>query len=205
MMPDKLLSLARKYIGVTESPAGSNRVVFNTAYYGREVSGSAYPWCMAFQWYLFQEAGASVLFYGGGKTASCGALMRYAKSVGQWVKGDYRPGDLIIFDFEDDGKVDTNHVGLCESVEAGYITTIDGNTGTTSEANGGAVMRRRRAMKYVVGAYRPNYESEANDLSVEDAKKVIKEKAGLSDVTIEFLYNYRYGDSLIVKLAEAMK
>lgn len=53
-----------------------------------------------------------------------------------------------------------NHIGLCVAVEPGYVTTIDGNTGTTNEANGGAVMRRRRSLKYVGGAARPVYEKE---------------------------------------------
>ena len=27
---------------------------YNTAFYGREVSGRAYPWCMAFIWWVFR-------------------------------------------------------------------------------------------------------------------------------------------------------
>ena len=64
---------------------------------------------------------------------------------GQAVSGDYRPGDVVFFNF--DGGSAAKHVGLCESWDGTYITTIDGNTGTTSEANGGAVMRRRRNKK----------------------------------------------------------
>jgi len=49
-------------------------------------------------------------------------------------------------------------------------------------------------------------EKEDADMTVPEAKKVVKEKAGLSDATIQFIADdYRYGDSLIVKLAEAMK
>lgn len=43
------------------------------------------------------------------------------------------------------------------------------------------------------------------ELTVEQAKQIIKQKAGLSDTTIQFLYNYRYGDDLLKKLANAMK
>lgn len=38
-----------------------------------------------------------------------------------------------------------------------------------------------------------------------EAKQIIKQKACLSDATIQFLYNYRYGDDLLIKLANAMK
>lgn len=57
-VPEQVLSLARGEIGVKESPAGSNQVKYNTWFYGREVSGAAYPWCMAFvQWVFDQEIG----------------------------------------------------------------------------------------------------------------------------------------------------
>ncbi|MCI9187926.1 MAG: CHAP domain-containing protein, partial [Oscillospiraceae bacterium] len=122
----------------------------------QEVSGSAYPWCCAFVWWVFREAGASGLFYGGKRTASCSTLLGFHKA--QAVQGDYLPGDIIFFNF--DGKKNTQHVGICEAWDGQYITTIDGNTAPTNEANGGAVMRRRRAKKYIVGAYRPAYEED---------------------------------------------
>lgn len=145
MTAEKLLTLARSQLGVTEQPAGSNRVRYNKAYYGREVSGSGYPWCCIFVWWLFQQAGAGALFYGGGRTAYCPALLTYHKKMGQAVSGDYQPGDIIFFDFNGNGTAD--HVGLCESWDGTYITTIDGNTGEGNEANGGAVMRRTRNKK----------------------------------------------------------
>jgi hypothetical protein len=49
----------------------------------------------------------------------------------------------------------------------------------------------------------PLYEEE-KPVTVTEGKTILKEKAGLSEATIEFLYNYRYGDSLIIKLATAM-
>lgn len=38
----------------------------------------------------------------------------------------------------------------------------------------------------------------------EEAKRLLQEKAGLSQATIVYLDSYRYGDELIVKLAQAM-
>ena len=40
---------------------------------------------------------------------------------------------------------------------------------------------------------------------VEEAKRIIQEKAGLSDKTMEYLADYKYGNDLLVKLAKAMK
>ena len=156
MEAERILALARRELGVTEQPAGSNRVKYNTAYYGREVSGAGYPWCCTFLWWLFRQAGAANLFYGGYRTAYCPTLMAYHAQ--QTVKGDYRPGDVIFFNFS--GKSSAAHVGICEKWDGTNITTIDGNTGAGNEANGGAVMRRTRNKKYIVGAYRPNYEED---------------------------------------------
>ncbi|WP_251447010.1 CHAP domain-containing protein [Vermiculatibacterium agrestimuris] len=153
-----LIQAAEKYLGIKEAPPDSNNVVFNTRYYGKAVSGAAYPWCCAFQWCLFQDVGASELFYGGQKTASCTTLYNWYKRWGQTVaKESIQPGDLVFFVFDGNKKGVMNHIGLCVAVEPGYVTTIDGNTGTTNEANGGAVMRRRRALRYVGGAARPAY------------------------------------------------
>lgn len=166
MTAEKILEIARSQIGVKEHPANSNRVLYNTAYYGREVSGSNYAWCCTFVWWVFREAGASSLFYGGGKTAYCPTLKNYHK--GQAVK-DYQPGDVIFFNFS--GKTNAAHVGICESWDGQYITTIDGNTGSGNEANGGAVMRRKRHKKYIVGAYRPAYQKEEEIVTYEQWKE----------------------------------
>ena len=110
MTAEKILEIARSQLGIKENPPNSNQVKFNTAYYGQEVSGSAYPWCCAFVWWVFREAGASELFYGGKKTASCSTLLGFHKA--QAVRENYLPGDIIFFNF--DGKKNTQHVGICE-------------------------------------------------------------------------------------------
>ena len=56
MTAEKVLAAARRELGTKESPANSNRVKYNTWYYGREVSGSAYPWCAVFVQWCFDQA-----------------------------------------------------------------------------------------------------------------------------------------------------
>lgn len=152
---EKILEIARSQIGTKESPAKSDNVKYNTAYYGREVSDGKHPWCAVFVWWVFREAGAPELYYGGGETAYCPTLMSFHKK--QKVT-DYRPGDIVFFNFS--GRSSAGHVGICESWDGTYITTIDGNTGSASEDNGGAVLRRRRHKKFIVGAYRPEYQED---------------------------------------------
>ena len=52
----------------------------------------------------------------------------------------------------------------------------------------------------------PLYKQEVQKTMTKDeAKRVLKTKAGLSDSTIAFLDAYRYGDDLLIKLATAMQ
>ena len=154
----ELLELARRQIGVKESPPNSNNVRYNTWYYGREVSGAPYPWCMVFVQWVFDQAKVKLPT----RTASCGALMRAAQSAGCWVTGDYRPGDVVIYDFP--GGAATDHCGIVESVDGTYISAIEGNTSSASDADGGAVERRARKFAQIVGAVRPTYDKEVDEV-----------------------------------------
>lgn len=166
----ELLALARAEIGTKEVPAGSNRVKYNTDYYGREISGLEYSWCAVFLWWLFQQAGAPELYYGGRKTAYVPALLTFAKNAGE-LADIPQPGDLVCFDFNNNGAAD--HIGICESFDGKYVTTIDGNTGVGNEANGGAVMRRSRDKKYIVGVIRPAYETEEEEMTQQEFDRMM--------------------------------
>ena len=161
----ELLEIARRQIGTKESPPNSNNVRYNTWYYGREVSGAAYPWCMVFVQWVFDQAGVKLPV----RTASCGALMRAAQSAGCWATGDYRPGDVVIYDFP--GGAATDHCGIVEAVDGTYISAIEGNTSSTSDADGGAVERRARKFSQIVGAVRPSYDKEVEEVRYNTAEE----------------------------------
>ena len=153
--------LAATQVGISENPPSSNNVRYNTWYYGREVSGSSYPWCMVFVQWVFAQLGVALPQ----RTASCGALMRAAQMSGQWVTEDYRPGDVVIYDFP--GGAATDHCGIVESVTDSGVVAIEGNTGSGSDADGGQVQRRSRAFSVIVGAVR------AKDLMEEVTKEMV--------------------------------
>ena len=161
-----LLALARKELGVKEFPANSNNVKYNTAYYGQEVwdgkAGGKFPWCVVFIWWLFHQAEADGLFFGGRKTASCGSLMDYARAHGQWVTGGYQPGDIAIMDFPGN-KARTDHCGIVVTALTDGVRTIEGNTGVGNDSNGGEVMERTRPLSVIIGAYRPHYAEETSE------------------------------------------
>ena len=164
---DQLIQIAKAEIGVKESPANSDNVKYNTAYYGKTVKSTAstkYYWCVVFIWWLFQQAGLPGLFYGGGKTASCGSVKNYAQKNGLWVTSGYRKGDLLLFNFS--GGTAPSHIGLCVEASGSKVTSIDGNTSAGdagSQDNGGMVNIRARSVSTVVGAYRPDYDGKASE------------------------------------------
>lgn len=150
-----VLQWAESQLGVIEFPLNSNQVKYNTWFYGREVSGASYPWCMVFVQWVFQRAGLPLPV----KTASCTTLANWAKANGQWVTKDFKPGDILFMHWGKNAAA-TEHVGVVKEERQAvqpYVVTYEGNTSLASQANGGSVMERNRAMANITGAYRPWY------------------------------------------------
>lgn len=173
MSLSKVIEIAFWELGVTELPKGSNRVKYNTAYYGREVSGEDFPWCVVLQWWIFNEAGERMAFFGGGKTASCRTLLRWYREQGLTVdKKDIQIGDILIQNFSGkkrDGELDTEHCGLVvnKGPLAGTWYCIEGNTSPGEEGsqdNGGCVALKLRSVKNVVAVCRPQYKKEEPEM-----------------------------------------
>lgn len=158
MSKEKVITIAERELGTTESPPRSNRTKYGAAY-----GLDGYPWCALFLWWVYHEAGESMAFFGGARTASCGTLLRFYKEQGQTVPAEQvQPGDIVILNFS--GTTDTEHCGLVVAVHAdGSITTIEGNTTPGlegSQDNGGSVARKRRYPRNIVGVCRPQYKAE---------------------------------------------
>ena len=181
-----VLAVAVKEIGTVEQSGNRQK-------YGKAYGMDGVYWCMQFVWWCFQQVDKT-LFMDGGKTASCGELMRWAQAHGQWVTTDYRPGDVLIYDFPGTA-YKTDHCGICESVSGQHVTAIEGNTSngnTGSQSNGDGVYRRKRKLSLVLGAYRPKYT---------DYRAQLQKRSGLEDKTMDYLAAYKYGSDLIRKLA----
>lgn len=189
----EVMQKASAYIGTKESPSNSNNVSFNAHYYGKAVSGADFPWCCVFVWDVFRMAGASDLFYGGQKTAYCPTYESWALAQKLEVSkdaGEY--GDVATMDF---GKGRASHIGfILARLSDGTYQTIEGNTSTTSEDNGGAVMVRIRDKSVIRHIFRPQYDKEqvmskvtfSQDQWLEAVKKVY---------LLAHNNNYTYGDS----------
>ena len=159
--PGGVMKTAQNQIGIMEEPAGTNKVIFNTEYYGQEVAGDDYPWCCVFVWWCFYKSGNGDAFYNGEKTAGCGAVYSWAQSDGLFINGsEAKYGDLVLF-----GNNEHIEFVVCKNDDGSY-TTIGGNTSpeeSGSQSNGGCVAMRTR---YTTGDFpitsfiRPEYQGE---------------------------------------------
>lgn len=160
-----VVTIAKAECDTVEVPKGSNCVKYNTWFYGREVSGPAYPWCMAFVQWCFNEAGRPLPY----KTASCSDLLRwYRENQPKRVVKEPEPGDIVIFNF--------GHTGIVYNTASTFISTVEGNTDRNGSANGGGVLKRQRAKSLVTAYIRP--EPKKEDEEVFDPSKITDEQMG---------------------------
>lgn len=169
---ERVLNIARGEIGVTEYPPGSNKVKYNTWFYGKEVSGSSYPWCCSWLNWIFDQASCLQLIR---RTSGCTTLMNWFKAKGQLIPiKEAKPSDIAFFQFDND--VYADHVGIIEKVTKTGVVTIEGNTSATSDDNGGAVMRRTRRWGVIMAVARPAYETikEDNGMTKKEIEDLVK-------------------------------
>ena len=170
----QVMTIAKGQVGVMESPANSNCVKYNTAYYGHKVYGSGYSWCAVFEWWCGREAAKK---YGGSNPIPKNANAAYGQDEvakrGKWVMKKttsratrkaalkkYKLGDVVCFDF---GAFDAyrDHTGLVLSVSGDYVYTIEGNTSASgSQSNGGKVCKKKRHYSEICSCARPKYDAE---------------------------------------------
>lgn len=163
---ERVLSAAAREVGVKESPAGSNKVKYNTWFYGREVFGSSYAWCCVFVCWVFHQAGLDDLVR---RTGGCTTLMNWFKAKGRLVDiRSAKPGDVVFYQFDKDAYAD--HIGIVESAGKTGVVAIEGNTSVTSNDNGGAVMRRSRKWSCIMAVARPDYEAMEEDEEMKETQ-----------------------------------
>lgn len=161
-----VLREARKEIGYTESPAGSNRTKF--AAEAGHANGTY--WCATFTSAILRRVGLKEP-----NSAATAVILREYKRLGRFDNKP-TPGDLVIYDFPG-GRVPndpSDHIGFVEQVNPdGTLVTIEGNTSSGnsgSQSNGGGVFRRHRPRTYVVGFGHPNYQED--EMASTDVEKI---------------------------------
>lgn len=139
MTSKDIIAKAVSQLGVKELTGNNDGVPYNTWYYGREVSGVNYPWCMAFVQWVFAQCGMALPY----KTASCSALLNwYKKNKPDAVKTTGKPGDIVIYQ---------GHTGIYEAAGGTKdFTAIEGNYSNK-------VTRVNRKKSEVIAYIRPDY------------------------------------------------
>jgi hypothetical protein len=149
---DAYLNDLARWIGTTESPAGSNCQPFSHAL-GRPCE----KWCADFLAARARAVGLKLP----SESASTRTMAAAFQKAGRWHQTPAR-GDIGFCDFAD-GSSGIQHVVAVERVGPdGTVWTIEGNTSSGvagSQSNGGGVWRRHRARSVFVGFGRPEYSS----------------------------------------------
>lgn len=172
-----LIEIAKKEIGTVEGPRD------NETKYGKFTGVNFQPWCGSFVMWCANQAGIKIP-----NTVSTVAGADAFKKMGRWFDArndDPVPGDIVYFDFPEDGVNRISHVGICiKNNGDGTIETIEGNTSGPKgdQRNGGMVLRKTRAyekkngkklINAIVGWGRPNYSA-----TIKVAKTADEAKAG---------------------------
>lgn len=159
-----------------------------------DFGGNGVAFCAMFASYCLAKVGVECAGFPG---AYCPSI-HHKQHLGV---SELRAGDVVLFDWEDDGTDD--HVGFVVSNDASarVVHTIEGNT------SGGKVARRTRAWSTVCGGIRPKYDGApagSNQAKPAKGEKVYKfptVKKGMKGSHVAMFqatYNTRFGGKLAI-------
>lgn len=185
MSRQTILDIAANEKGVTENPAASN-----VTQYGSWYGFNGVPWCAIFVSWVYDKAG-----YPLGRIDSEKGFHYCPSAYNFWKRrnrltNDPKPGDIVLFDWNGDGKSD--HTGIfIEWIEKGKVfTSWEGNTSFSSQSDGGQVMMRKRITSTVKAFVNPGIFDEAKDLYPSNLKRG-DESADVAHVQ-KMLYELQY-------------
>lgn len=152
-----LLRVASKYLGYNRFDDPLTGTIFGRAYaerHGAAFAANGVPYCDMLVTKCLREIGITNF-----DSAYVPGRIATARARGWLVRReDAREGDLVCFDWDDDGIAD--HIGIVEIKYSWSFQTIEGNTSSGaygSQSNGGGVYRRVRSFDTVIAVIRPPY------------------------------------------------
>ncbi len=164
---ESIREYAFQQIGITESPAGSNKVKYNDWYYPDFIDKEEkiphkyrthpeeFPWCGTFCSMSYKEGGFGMPPIDTELGVHYVPTLYYKAKAMKWNTLEPKMTDLVIFDFKANNTTDIQHIGLFDCwIEKGIsFYSIEGNTSADekgSQSNGGAVCRKKRSMANVI-------------------------------------------------------
>lgn len=171
--PKAAVAYARKFVGVTESPAESNSgptvvregtkggITLWENYWGLGVCF----WCLCFACYCVRAIGKAAIdgLAGDSNPVNAEVIERMAREHAHgWVlvsASEARAGDIALFDFDGDGIPEHGEL-VVGPFAHGLTDDIGGNTSSGdggSQSNGGGVFPRKRPLSQLTAVARPLY------------------------------------------------
>ena len=133
---ETFVAMAQRYIGAVQGDARHKEIIdaYNTLKPLPRKHKMTYTdeWCAAFVTAMGVLTGLTpnIIL----PECSCNTMIELYKAIGRWQENDAhvpKPGDLLMYDWQDDGKGDNtgvaDHVGIVEKVVGNTITIIEGN------------------------------------------------------------------------------
>lgn len=168
----KVVTIMTGWIGCKESDGSHKKIldVYNShTPIPRGVKMlSSYSWCAATVSAAFIKAGLTDI---APVECSCSQMIALYKKIGRWEENDNyrpRPGDLIMYDWDDTGAGDCTgapeHVGMVVSISGSTIKVIEGNK---NDAVGYRTMQV--GGKFIRGYCLPDYASKATAAVIQPA------------------------------------
>lgn len=158
----EVVESARDYLGTRKGDSKHHEIIdgYNSIpkHQGCIMNYTA-PWCAAFVSFISMKTNNLDIML---EHTSCNRMIERYKKNNTWNENDSyipRPGDIIFYDWDDDGKGDcigiAEHVGIVEECDGHTIKVIEGNMGSNSIVG-------RRYLKvngrYIRGFGLPTYE-----------------------------------------------
>jgi hypothetical protein len=169
-----LVEIAKQELGTIEGPKD------NETKYGKFTKANFQAWCGSFVMWCADQAGVKVP-----NTVYTPAGAAAFEKAGTWISAKSgespQPGDILYFDFPEDGVNRISHVGICiKAGKDGVCTAIEGNTSGTAKGdqrNGGMVAEKVRGyaknkkgiQASIVGWGRPKFASSSKPTTTENA------------------------------------
>lgn len=192
------------FVKTAAAEVGNTANKYRKWYYGYEGKGIA--WCAIFISWCAHSAGLldkNLI----PRTAGAGNFARegVAKGWGKWYEGGATPqaGDIIAFCWNGYGRYPgqdiyfSDHVGIVEKVENGYVYTIEGNSGGNNDTS--TVKRKQYAIKnnYINGYYRPNW-TNFEDTNSNSNETTVPIKTNESIKAVQKWLNYNYNTTCTI-------
>lgn len=147
---NKVVAAARGELGNAENPPNSNNNK-----YGEWYGLNGFPWCAMFVSWCFDKADIPLGNIDDAKGYRyCPSAFLYWKHT-QQLTSTPKIGDIVLFDWEGDGKCDHTGIFIKDNGDGNTFTAIEGNTSNNNNSNGGQVMERKRHYSLVKAFVNP--------------------------------------------------